>query len=39
MKKSKGNDDNVTLVLQMVVALAGYLISWWSARPGKGGQK
>ena len=39
MGKSKENDDNVTLVLQMVVALAGYLISWWSARPDKGDQK
>lgn len=39
MNKSKDNDDNATLVLQMVVALAGYLISWWSARPGKGSQK
>ncbi len=35
MGKSKGNDDNATLVLQLIVTLAGYLISWWVERPGK----
>jgi len=32
MGKSKDNDDNAALFVQVIVVIAGYLMSWWKGK-------
>jgi len=39
MKKSKEDENNAALILQMIVTLAGYLAAWWGTKSGNGKER